>query len=237
MYIPKLIYRPKWHKDEENLQERDLVYFQKDPDNPLGSKWVMGLVDQVIRSRDGKVRRVIIKYQNHGEELPRFTDRSVRKLVKIYDIDEFVLQDDLSEVLKRINVPCEGIVGDQATSSFTIGTHARSSSVGTHARSPFVGTHATNSLGSLSPEDPSTPLFPRISEENPNLCLSLVDYALSEWSRMSMVDELPSSLREDFTLEDQFAPEDPFPPEDSFSPEDLYEDMSKLLQSTRLVLE
>ena len=76
-----------------------------------------------------------------------------------------------------------------------------------------------------------------MSEESPYLCSNLVDYVLSEWNKMSMVDELPRSLSEDFIVEDQFAPEDPFPPEDSFSPEDLYEDMSKILKSTRLVLE
>ena len=76
---------------------------RKDPDNPLGSKWIIGIVDQLIRSRDGRVRRVIVKYQNYNEETPRLTDRSVRKLIRIYDIDEYVLQNDLSEFLRRLD--------------------------------------------------------------------------------------------------------------------------------------
>ena len=52
----------------------------------------MGVVDQIIRSRDGRVRRVIVKYQNYNEDVRRFTDRSIRKLVKIFDIEEYVLK-------------------------------------------------------------------------------------------------------------------------------------------------
>ena len=103
VFVPKLIYQPKWHRDDKDLNEGDLVYFQKDPDNPLGSKWIIGIVDQLIRSRDGRFRRVIVKYQNYNEETPRLTDRSVRKLIRIYDIDEYVLQNDLSEFLRRLD--------------------------------------------------------------------------------------------------------------------------------------
>ena len=104
VFVPKLIYQPKWHRDDKDLNIGDLVYFQKDADNPLGSTWIIGIIDQVVRSRDGRVRRVIIKYQNHNEDIPRFTDRTIRKLVKIYDVDEYVLQDDLFDVLKRTEV-------------------------------------------------------------------------------------------------------------------------------------
>ena len=103
VYVPKLIYQPKWYKDDEDLSEGDLVYMQKESDNLLGSKWIIGIVEQIIPSRDGKVRRVIVKYQNASENQPRFTDRSVRKLVKIFDIEEYVLQDDLTELLRRLD--------------------------------------------------------------------------------------------------------------------------------------
>ena len=102
-YVPKLIYQPRWYKDDKDLNEGDLVYLQKDPGSALGSKWIIGMVEQIIQSRDGKVRRVIVKYQNYNEDQPRFTDRSVRKLVKIFDIDEYVLQDDLTELLRRLD--------------------------------------------------------------------------------------------------------------------------------------
>ena len=66
--VPKLIYQPKWFKNDKDLNDGDLVHFQKEPDNNLSSKWIMGTVDQVIRSKDRHIWRVINKYQNHNEE-------------------------------------------------------------------------------------------------------------------------------------------------------------------------
>ena len=113
VYIPKLIYQPVWHKDDKDLKEGDLVYMEKDPGNALGSKWIIGIVEQVLPSRDGKIRRVIVKYQNHKEDHPRFTERSVRRLVKIFDIEEYVLQDDLTELIKRMDADME-VSGEEA---------------------------------------------------------------------------------------------------------------------------
>ena len=105
-YVPKLIYQPtKWNKDDLELHVGDLVYFQKEPDKKLPSKWIIGMVDELDRGRDGKVRRVFVKYQNYGEKNSRRTDRAVRSLVKIFDIEEYVLQEDLAEVMERLIRP------------------------------------------------------------------------------------------------------------------------------------
>ena len=102
-YIPRLIYRPsKWNKGDDELHIGDLVYFQKSPDKKLASKWIIGMVEQLPVGRDGQVRRVLVKYQNAGETQPRVTDRATRSLVKIYDIEEYILQEDLQELLKRM---------------------------------------------------------------------------------------------------------------------------------------
>ena len=103
VYVPKLIFAPKWYKDDESLKEGDLVYMKKSPDTKLCSKWVIGIVEQLIHSRDGKVRRVVVKYQNASEfPVPQFTDRAVRQLVKIFDVEEYVLQDDLTELMRNL---------------------------------------------------------------------------------------------------------------------------------------
>ena len=110
-YVPKLIYAPKWHKDDSNLKPGDLVYMKKSPDNKLESKWVIGIVEQAVPGRDGKVRRVIVKYHNASEAGPQLTDRAVRTLVKIFDIEEYILQEDLAELLRRLDkeqVNCSG---------------------------------------------------------------------------------------------------------------------------------
>ena len=103
--VPKIMFRPKWFNSDEDLNVEDLVYFKKDADNDHDNNWSLGKIDQVIRSKnDQKIRRVIIKYRNSGENFDRTTDRSVRKLVKIFSIDEFQVQDDLKELERRMNL-------------------------------------------------------------------------------------------------------------------------------------
>ena len=98
--VPKLIRQPKWFKVDRDLKEKDLVYF-KHKDSEISSIWKIGQVDQVIASRDGLIRRVVIKYYNAMEDQPQFTDRSVRTIVKLWSVDEACLMDDLGELQRR----------------------------------------------------------------------------------------------------------------------------------------
>ena len=101
--IPKIMFQPKWYESSKDLNENDIVYFQK-KDSALDSNWVIGVIDQVVRSeRDNVIRRVIIRYQNKGENVPRFTDRSVRKIVKLFSVDEHHIQEDLAALQKHID--------------------------------------------------------------------------------------------------------------------------------------
>ena len=99
--VPRLINQPKWFRKEKDIKEQDLVYFQKH-ESDLSSEWTIGQVDQVIVGRDGLIRRVWVKYFNPGEEAPRLTDRYVRRLVKLWSMDEACLFDDMAEVEKRL---------------------------------------------------------------------------------------------------------------------------------------
>ena len=101
VYIPKLMAQKQGFKNSRDLQVDDLVYFQK-KESELASPWIMGKVDQVVRGRDGVIRRVILKYRNHSENEDRVTDRSVRKLIKLYSADDPDLQVDLGRVQARI---------------------------------------------------------------------------------------------------------------------------------------
>ena len=111
--VPRLISQPKWFKIDRDLKEKDLVYFQKN-DSPLSSTWTIGQVDQVVVSRDGYIRRAVVKYYNSGENHPQFTDRAVRKLVKLWSIDEVCLFDDLVELQRRLDVAEGRVDGDPA---------------------------------------------------------------------------------------------------------------------------
>ena len=105
------MFQSKWYNSSKDLQEGDLVYFQKE-EGALETPWVIGIVEQVVRSRDQKVRRIVIKYQNREENRPRFTDRASRKIVKLFNVDEFQVQEDLVMLQKRID-ELQGIGGHE----------------------------------------------------------------------------------------------------------------------------
>ena len=56
----------------------------------------------VTRSRDGVIRRVCVKYFNHKENKPSFTDRAVRSLVKLFSIDDSYFIQDMAKVEKLV---------------------------------------------------------------------------------------------------------------------------------------
>ena len=63
----------------------------------------MGQVHYVTRSRDGVVRRVCVKYFNHKENKPRYTDRAVRSLVKLFNIEDSYYMEDMAKVEKLMS--------------------------------------------------------------------------------------------------------------------------------------
>ena len=101
-YLPKLLCQPKWFKSDEDLKNGDLVYFSKS-ESSLSNDYTMGRVDQVITGKDGKIRRVIVKYFNGTDPHPKLTDRAVRSLIKIFSIDELCLAEDLAILQKRLD--------------------------------------------------------------------------------------------------------------------------------------
>ena len=102
VYVPKLMAQKKNFKNDRDLQVGDIVYYQKS-ESELSSPWVIGIVDQIVRGRDGIIRKVIIKYTNFKENFSRLTERSARKLIRIWSADDPDLQVDLLKVQDRID--------------------------------------------------------------------------------------------------------------------------------------
>ena len=113
VFVPKLMFQPKWFKTDRDLVEGDLVFFIK-KDGDLESKWTMGMVESLEKGRDGVIRRATIKYCNSGEQnlsmdktntqdstFPRYTERTVRRLVKVFSLEETSLAEDLAELDRR----------------------------------------------------------------------------------------------------------------------------------------
>ena len=95
--IPKLMKQKKWFGGKVELGVGDIVYFQK-VESKWSSKWTIGKIVEVVKSKDGVVRRASVQYQNSSEESPRTTERAVRSLIKIFNIDDQNWQDDMSKV-------------------------------------------------------------------------------------------------------------------------------------------
>ena len=101
--IPNLVMQQKWFKNETDLAVGDLVYFRK-TDSELGNgDWCVGLIDQVIPSKDMKIRKVIVKYRNANEDFDRFSNRNSRKIVKLWNVEDESVWDDLSWVQQKID--------------------------------------------------------------------------------------------------------------------------------------
>ena len=95
--VPKLIPQPKWFNMDKDLKVDDVVYFQKD-EADFSSKWMIGQVDSIVRSRDGIVRRANIRYFNHNEKNARITDRAIRSLVRLFNVEDNYFIEDMSKV-------------------------------------------------------------------------------------------------------------------------------------------
>ena len=102
----------KWVDGDSEIKVGDIVYFRKQ-ENELASEWTLGKVDQVEVSKDGIVRRVHIKYQNFGEDFPRYTDRAARSLSKLMHIDDTTWKQDMDLVEKLINEQINEDISDE----------------------------------------------------------------------------------------------------------------------------
>ena len=99
--VPRLIPQAKWFTEGSELKPGDIIYFQK-VENELSSTWTVGQVYSVTRSRDGVVRRVCVKYINYTEDKPRYTDRAVRSLVRLFNVEDSYFMRDMAEVEKMM---------------------------------------------------------------------------------------------------------------------------------------
>ena len=100
--VPKLAQRTKWFRPDRNLEVGDIVYFQKDTSG-LNTHWTTGMVDEVAVGTDNLVREVVIRYRNYSEEFDRFTSRAVRSCVRLHNMDDNNLADDLHELTERLS--------------------------------------------------------------------------------------------------------------------------------------
>ena len=92
------------------------MYFVKKDSSVGDAKWTMGMVEDINRGRDGIIREAVIKYCNSSEQklsltkgdrahdstYPRYTERAVRKRIKIFSVEETNLVEDLANLSKKM---------------------------------------------------------------------------------------------------------------------------------------
>ena len=99
-HIPLIAQRQNWHVETENLLENDVVYF-KLKDSKLAQTWLIRKVEFVNISKDGKTRTVGISYKHDTEDGERkfsIVERPVRECIKLMNIEDTSLLDDIKQV-------------------------------------------------------------------------------------------------------------------------------------------
>ena len=94
-HIPKLMNQPKWFQNDKDIKVGDIILFLK-REKALCNTYQYGMVQDIIRSNDDKIRKVLVKYRNYNENTDRVTYRAVRQLVLIHPVDELSLSEELA---------------------------------------------------------------------------------------------------------------------------------------------
>ena len=82
-YFPSLVIRQKWHVQQRNLREGDIVLIQDS--NAIRGHWKMGKVLKAYPGIDGKVRSVDVQYK--ANNVMSTVDRPVQKLVLLLPVE------------------------------------------------------------------------------------------------------------------------------------------------------
>ena len=101
-HVPKLVEQPKWFQTDRDLKKGDVVLFLKE-EKVLCSTYQYGMVEAIEQSRDGKIRKVHVKYRNNTEETDRITYRSARNLVMIHPVDELNIMEEMGQVAAKVD--------------------------------------------------------------------------------------------------------------------------------------
>ena len=110
-YIPLVAQRQKWHSETENLVENDIIYF-KLRDSKLAQSWLIGKVEFIDISKDGKVRTVGVSYKHDTEDGERkfsIVERPARECIKLFNIEDTSLLDDI----RAVQISCKKILDEE----------------------------------------------------------------------------------------------------------------------------
>ena len=82
--FPSLVLQPKWHVDQRNLKQGDVVLIQDT--NAVRGEWRKGIVFKTIPSKDNRIRRVIVEYDSGETKI--HVERAVQRLILLVPVDQ-----------------------------------------------------------------------------------------------------------------------------------------------------
>ena len=95
VHVPKLMHRPKWFQNDFDVKVGDIVLFTK-RESVLCNTYQYGKIKEVETSKDGRIRKVLVEFRNHNENVNRVTYRATRGLVMIHPVDELSVSEELA---------------------------------------------------------------------------------------------------------------------------------------------
>lgn len=66
-YVPSLNRRTKWHEDREPVKVGDVVFIA---DEEQRKTWIRGVVNEVIKAKDGRIRQAVVRAQGKVYKRP-----------------------------------------------------------------------------------------------------------------------------------------------------------------------
>ena len=115
--VAKLIQeaQPKWFRNDRDLKVDDVVFFRKSEGSAIKGSWTVGMVDSITYGADGLIREAAIKYCNASEQIPRYTTRAVRSLVRLFNVMDGHWRQDMEEVQKMLRqLDVQVVIEEQA---------------------------------------------------------------------------------------------------------------------------
>ena len=95
-HVLKLMHHPKWFQTDKDVKVEDVFLFIKQK-NQLSSTYQYGMISDLSRSSDNKIRKATVRFRNSIETVDRFTNRAVRQLIVIHPMDELNMMKELRQ--------------------------------------------------------------------------------------------------------------------------------------------
>ena len=91
------MFHPKWFDTSYDPKIGDVVLFLKSS-KEFDKQYQFGIISGTKTSRDGKIRQIEVKYQNHNENVTRTTERGVQHIVVVHPIGELDIIHELNSI-------------------------------------------------------------------------------------------------------------------------------------------